>query len=295
MPKIDIGTSISSNYAGYEQLVSLYHQMKTYSDVTIDLDFSLNSWFEANLCAVLGAISLLMEKEGVRVTYSNMSRYLTDILTRNGFIGHNSNLFDIHNGTVVSFQRFKHNEDSAFNGYIKRELLSKSDFPKHSVLLGKRITESIFEIFENARTHGKCEFIHTCGQYYPRKSPARLDMTIVDIGQTIQKNVNDYHFDSKTFDACTAIDWAIKDGNTTKIGRTGGLGLNLILEFIKKNNGVMQIISSNGYWEYRGSRVNMNVLSNNFPGTIVNIEFNFDDSCFYLLKSELNLTPNDIF
>lgn len=39
--------------------------------------------------------------------------------------------------------------------YIKRELLSKSDFPKHSVLLGKRITESIFEIFENARISWK--------------------------------------------------------------------------------------------------------------------------------------------
>jgi hypothetical protein len=52
---------------------------------------------------------------------------------------------------------------------------------------------------------------------------------------------------------------------------------------------------SNGYWEYRGNRVRMNILKNNFPGTIVNIEFNFDDSCFYQLKSEVNLTMNDIF
>ena len=296
MPEIKIGTSIGSNYEGYEQLVSIYHQMKEYSDTTIYLDFSSNRWFEANLCAVLGAICLLMEKNRVKIACSNMSNSLIDILTRNGFIGSNYlDLPDNHNGTVVSFQRFKHNQANAFNGYIKRELLSKSDFPKHSLLLGKRITESIFEIFENARTHGKCEFIHTCGQYYPRKSPARLDITIVDVGQTIHKNVNDFHFPLEEFDACMAIDWAIKYGNTTKIGRTGGLGLSLILEFIKLNNGVMQIISSNGYWEYRGNRVRMNTLKNNFPGTIVNIEFNFDDSCFYQLKSEANLTMNDIF
>lgn len=122
-----------------------------------------------------------------------------------------------------------------------------------------------------------------------------MDITIVDVGQTIHKNVNDFHFPLKEFDACMAIDWAIKYGNTTKIGRTGGLGLSLILEFIKLNNGVMQIISSNGYWEYRGNRVRMGTLKNNFPGTIVNIEFNFDDSCFYQLKSEVNLTMNDIF
>lgn len=87
MPKIKIGTSIGSNYEGYEQLVSLYHQMKEYSNTTIDLDFSSNRWFEANLCAVLGSIGLLMEKNRVRITYSNMSNSLIDILTRNGFIG----------------------------------------------------------------------------------------------------------------------------------------------------------------------------------------------------------------
>lgn len=53
MPKIKIGTSIGSNYEGYEELVSIYHQMKEYSDTTIYLDFSSNRWFEANLCAVL--------------------------------------------------------------------------------------------------------------------------------------------------------------------------------------------------------------------------------------------------
>lgn len=295
MPIIKIGTSIGSDYGGYEQLISIYHQMKKYSSTTIYLDFSSNRWFEANLCAVLGAIGLLMEENEVKMSFSNMSNALIDILTRNGFIGSSQYLLGNHNGTVVSFQRFRHDQDSAFNGYIKRELLSKPDFPKHSILLGKKITESIFEIFENARTHGKCEFIHTCGQYYPRKSPARLDITIVDIGQTIHKNVNDFHSSSKRFDACMAIDWAMKYGNTTKIGRTGGLGLSLILEFIKLNNGVIQIVSSNGYWEYRGGRVRMNILKNNFPGTIVNIEFNFDDSCSYQLKSEANLTMNDIF
>ena len=89
MPRIKIGTSIGSNYEGYEQLVSLYHQMKEYSDTTVDLDFSSNRWFGANLCVVLGSIGLLMEKNRVKIICSNMSNSLIDILTRNGFIGNN--------------------------------------------------------------------------------------------------------------------------------------------------------------------------------------------------------------
>lgn len=129
MPKIKIGTSIGSNYEGYEQLVLLYHQMKEYSDTIIDLDFSSNRWFEANLCAVLGSICLLMEENRVRIAYSNMSNSLVDILTRNGFIGNNYlDLSDNHNGTVVSFQRFKHNQDNAFNGYIKESFFQNQTF-----------------------------------------------------------------------------------------------------------------------------------------------------------------------
>lgn len=36
------------------------------------------------------------------------------------------------------------------------------------------------------------------------------------------------------FSASEAIAWAVQYGNTTKVNRTGGLGLSLILEFIQK-------------------------------------------------------------
>lgn len=68
-------------------------------------------------------------KNRVKIICSNMSNSLIDILTRNGFIGNNYlDSSDNHNGTVVSFQRFKHNQDSAFNGYIKENFSQNQTF-----------------------------------------------------------------------------------------------------------------------------------------------------------------------
>lgn len=73
----------------------------------------------------------------------------------------------------------------------------------------------------------------------------------------------------------------------------GGLGLDIIFEFIKLNNGKIQIISSDGYWEYRKGNTETSIFTDYFPGTIANIEFNLDDSSIYALKEEISL--DDIF
>ena len=90
------------------------------------------------------------------------------------------------------------------------------------------------------------------------------------------------------------IEWALQYGNTTKTGNiSGGLGLDIILEFIKLNKGKIQIISSDGYWEYRKGESFTNNFPKAFPGTIANLEFNLDDPSRYRLREEISL--DDIF
>lgn len=273
--------------------------MSASKDPDIELNFENTSWFEANLAAVLGAIISLLNSRGYSVNFSNISHDITGILTRNGFLDSSSTYRrNISTDTIISFQQFTPTQDSAFNVYIRKELLSKKDFPKHSPSLGKCIGESIFEIFENARTHGKCEYIHSCGQYYPQNIPARLDMTIVDVGNTILNNVNNYFLTKslqQNLKAHEAIEWAIQEGNTTKTDRTGGLGLSILREFVKLNKGVLQFVSANGFWQYRNGHVYKREIPNAFPGTIVNVEFNFNDNSRYSLKNEPNISLDDIF
>ncbi|MEP5792061.1 MAG: hypothetical protein ABJ313_14080 [Cyclobacteriaceae bacterium] len=289
--KIDLISKVCSDFEGYEYLIQIFRSAESSRDKTITLIFTKNYWFEANLAAVLGAIVELLEAKGKKVHLYNIHPDVAKVLRKNRFLcdfGHLP-LPDTY-GTILSYQRFNPVDDDAFMDYIKSELLTKPDFPKHSPALGKKISQSIFELYENARTHGKCKQIHTCGQYYPNKAVPRLDVTIVDMGISIKKNVVDYL--KKTLTGGDAIEWAVQYGNTTKTGTiSGGLGLDIMFEFVKLNNGKVQIISSDGYWEFRRGETLRTNFRSTFPGTIVNIEFNLNDTTGYYLIEE---TPEDI-
>ncbi len=107
------------------------------------------------------------------------------------------------------------------------------------------------------------------------------------MGRTIQTNVNEYLHSNKT--GIESIEWALEENNTTKPKERnipGGLGLKLICEFARMNNGKVQIVSSDGYWQLTRKKADSFTLSYPFPGTIVNLEFNLDDQSFYYLKEE---------
>lgn len=280
---------VMSDFDGYNSLINLNYDISQNLDNEIILDFKNNTWFEANLFAILGAFRSLAEEQKKRVSIINLNTTLQSVIRRNKFLkGSGGVRAPVSKGTIVTYKKFTSYEDIEFMDYILNELLSKPAFPKHSKLLGKKINESIFEIFENARTHGHCKHIHTCGQYYPNKTIKRLDMTIVDMGNTIKANVND--FTHKNFSGSEAIEWALIDGNTTKTGDIpGGLGLNIIFEFIQLNKGKIQIVSSDGYWEYSKGETENKLFDHPFPGTIVNIEFNLDDKDYYQLIEEVSL------
>lgn len=287
--KFLIENKVMSNFEGYNSLINLSFAISQSPDNKIIIDFKSNKEFEANLSAILGAICSLAEEQKKTIVIINLNPFLQKVLRENKFLcGYGWESLPDNENTIITFRKFTPYTDIEFMDYIRDELLSKPDFPKLSRLLGKKINESIFEIFENARTHGHCKYIHTCGQYFSSESIKRLDMTIVDMGQTIKSNVNDYLHTNLS--GSEAIEWALAYGNTTKTGNIpGGLGLDIIFEFIKLNKGKIQIVSSDGYWEYRNGETENMLFDNPFSGTIVNIEFNLDDSDSYCLVEEVSL------
>jgi len=189
--------------------------------------------------------------------------------------------------TTVEYRKSKVSEVASFNGYLEKKLLSHNKLPNMSALLRKKIKESILEIFDNARAHGKCKFVYSCGQYYPRKG--RLDFTVVDIGRTIRKNVRDYS--QKKVSGKRALEWAVQKNTTTrKDNIPGGLGLCLIREFLSLNKGKIQIASADGYWYEKSGASRSEDLNVFFGGTAVNLEFNVNDTSSYCLSSETEET-----
>jgi hypothetical protein len=286
---IKFDNDIKTDFEGYQKLIDLGHKAKNSSDKIITFDFSNVYFFEANLCAVLGTIVEILETHGKEIKFVNFTNKVETILRKNEFLlPYDYGKIDDRYATSITYQKFNpmnKDEDDMFENYIKEQLLSKSDFPSHSKLLGKHITLRIFELYENARTHGSCHYIHACGQYFPKKSEKPLNVTIVDTGKNFQENVSDFF--KKNISAIEAIEWAMQDGHTTKTGDiSGGLGLDLIFQFIKHNKGKIQIISADGFWEWHRGTATKKTLNNPFNGTIANLRFNLNDTSHYSLKSE---------
>jgi hypothetical protein len=284
---------LRSNFNGYSVFTELLRYLFESTDPHHIISFERTEIFEANLSAILGAIRDNIIEQKKTIDYSDFRSFLKEVFEHNNFIESKSPyLGPPQKEAIISYMKFTPYKDIEFMDYVRNELLSKPNFPKHSKLLGKKIIESIFELFENARTHGNCKNIYTCGQIINEQDITRLDFTIVDMGITIKTNVNQYL--NANYSGADAIEWAIKSGNTTKTGEvSGGLGLDIIFEFIKLNKGRIQIVSSDGFLEYHENNFEKKSFSYPFHGTIANIEFNLNDKASYLLAEEISL--DDIF
>jgi hypothetical protein len=284
--KITLPAKLMSDEGGFGFIAQLYDQTKELGFDGLILDFKHTYWLEANLCAALGAILSRLQEEFVSVSFVDVNSSVERILSKNHFLSNFGSevLPDTHQ-TTIKFRKFKVSEEKAFKNYLDEELLSQPDLPNMSPLLKSKINKSIFEIFNNANIHGHCKHVFTCGQYFPQKK--RLAFTIADLGQTIKYNVN--HYLGKTLSGAEAISWAVEEGNTTKTGTIpGGLGLSLIRDFLKLNNGRIQIVSSNGYWEERKGVIFAKEFENTLTGTIVNLDININDHSSYVLSSEID-------
>lgn len=285
MVLLQFHNDMKSDFNGYDYFIKIIDIVKNLRDEDIIFDFKNVSFFEANLAAIFGVCLEILKSKKNSFKIINLDNNVETILRKNNF------LVELGYGIIVDsystslrYNKFAPNDDEGFNNYIKKHLLSKTDFPAISKQLYKEILRNIFEIYENARTHGKCDFIHTCGQFFPRKPNKPLHFTIVDKGINIKENVS--NFLNEDIDGSDAIEWAMKKGNTTKTETSGGLGLAVIFEFIKLNRGKIQIVSADGYFEFKNEVVTKEKMSSYFDGTIVTIIFNLNDKNYYSLVSE---------
>ena len=236
------------------------------------------------MCAPLDAVLSLIRDNIVEIQLEGMSDAVKRILQKNNFLEYwNIPSVRDSNGTVMPFRRFKVVEKTLFYSYLQ-QFMSGHSLPVMSELLKKRFIESLLEIFSNAAEHSQgASGIFVCGQYFPSKN--RLDFSIADAGIGFRGNVR-RRFGREDISSVAALEWALKEGNTTRTGVVGGLGLKLLQDFVKLNRGKLQIISRFAYHEYGEGKNSFEKLNYDFPGTCVNLEVNTADTSSYCLKSE---------
>ncbi len=280
MSSVSVG-NINSSLKGFSRLAALSATLDRYFLEQVALDFAGCTWFEANMCAPLGAV---LKSTPNTVTIRNLRPEIQGILSKNRFL--NNYGFPPQrdtNDTVMPYQQFSVRDNLLVPHYLN-EYLSGKGLPIMSQALSRSFKESTLELCNNAKDHAESEIgIFVCGQYFPRKQ--RLDFCIADAGIGIRRRIlKDLR---KKMTSEQAIQWALADGNTTRQGRSpGGLGLNLIREFIVMNQGHIQIVSDDGYWELSPKGETLKRLDASFPGTVINIEINTADRSSYRLTSE---------
>lgn len=282
---IRIPEQIENTFIGYQDISKMFDKTQNEEFENIIFDFKDCKWFNANLLSVFGALIDNLESKFNNINIINLNYDIKSVFKKNGFYSILKGIKSIdYWGTTMKYQKFKTMDEILFSKYLDSELFNKKSMPTMSSGLNKKIKENIFEIFNNAIIHSGCEYIYTCGQYYPQKK--RIDLSIVDIGKTIRDNVKG--FLNRNISGEDAIQWATEESNTTQVGEIpGGLGLKLLREFLLMNKGKLQIISDNGFWEERDKgMIEKKEIDICFPGTIVNLEINTSDEKEYRLNSE---------
>ena len=284
---------IRHDYTSFEALSHLYAQTKEMIFDDVEIDMRATNWFDADMCAVFGAILHSLRTRLNEVDLIHIPPSVEEILSKNGFLSHYGRAkIPDRWGTTITYQRFDLEDDHYFANYIEDELIHRSEIPEMSLGLLKKFRESIFEIFNNTVSHSRTKLgIFSCGQFFPRQD--LLDFTVADLGVGIRQNIRDFIGLDLSWEK--AIVWATEGNSTTRRDNLpGGLGLKILCDFIDLNRGCLQIVSHGGYWQRRDSEIVTKLLSYPFPGTVVNIEINTADTNIYQLTSE-ELNPDDIF
>ena len=138
------------------------------------------------------------------------------------------------------------------------------------------IVGRMWEIYNNAFEHSGTQIgVFSCGQYF--KGYSDLVLSVVDFGQGIPANVRGFFRQHAGEDqvsklsGASCLKWAFQAGNTTKIGEPAGSGLDLLKDFIRVNQGKLEVYSNDGYALINKERERYENRGLSFEGTLFHI------------------------
>lgn len=285
-------TSIQTSKSSHELLSEFAQFAQKLPDSVnrLIIDMSSVNFIASNQFAIFGSIlhSLKRSKPNIEIVMFGIQKNIANIIGKNGFYRH-LNLPKVQDqyNTVIPYKIFKTSEIIEYGNYLTTNLFSRKDLPNMSSTVRDNIRDYLLEIFKNASDHTDSQYIYTCGQYFSKSS--LLYFTLVDIGETIRYNVDMYYKNSIYPAPENALQWALIPGNSTiNDGSPRGLGLSLIQSFVKLNKGQFFIISENETYEITSKGERYDIMKNVFPGTIVTLAFNLNDTAMYVMENEVS-------
>lgn len=287
-----IKNDLQNGYNAHSQLCKLANELKETESTEISIDISRVRFIASNLFAVLGCIlaEFVIGNGENALLLSGINPTIRETTQKNGFCRHIGlkKIPDVHN-TVIPYRIFNVDEIIEYERYLTLSLFNRKDLPKMTKLVSDNIRDSLLELFKNVKDHTSSKKIYTCGQYFPKSN--LIFFTIVDSGETIPYNVEQYLIRTGSKIEGSSLQWAISEGTTTLESKgPRGIGLYLIKDFVLLNKGNFYIVSGNETYEITSKGDRYCSLEYPFPGTMVTIGFNLNDDATYCMSSEKNTT-----
>jgi len=253
----------------------------------VRFDFT-NCWFlRSNAVAFLGGLARHVESLGGSVIFdweTLRSNSVRANLCQNGFAGNFGYNAKAWSGHSIPYREEMEPDMNEIMDYLTYSWVGK--WVKVTDRLRDAISGRMWEIYSNAFEHSGTEVgVFTCGQHFRHHKD--LILTVVDFGRGIPSNVKAFlsqYVDETRVSKLSGADcmkWAFERGNTTSMGGVArGLGFDLLKEFVRVNQGKLEVYSNDGYAiiDKEGERFDNCYIS--FQGTVVHITLRCDEKLY---------------
>jgi hypothetical protein len=276
--------TLNDGASDFQQLFAIWSQANGYFE-DVCFDFSSCNFLRPNAVAFLGGLARLIESRLGSVTFdwsTIRSNAVMTNLCQNGFAGSFGYPSSSWNGNSIPYREDKSLDMNGIMDYLTYNWIGKG-WVHVSERLRDAIAGKMWEVYNNAFEHSGTEIgVFSCGQHYWRQND--LILSVVDFGQGIPAKIrnyvgNDPRAQSLPADAC--LRWAFARGNSTCPGDVArGLGLDLLKEFVRINQGKLEIYSNEGYAIVDNSGVRFENRAILFEGTVVHITLRCDENLY---------------
>jgi hypothetical protein len=262
-------SNIKSDFDGFNALSHFADDTANLERASLEVSLASLSAFDPNMSAPLGAVLSTIRDRSNAVSIVDVPPLLLALLAKNGFLprfGYRPP--EAPSATAVPYTHFRATDINRFYDYLDLHLPGKG-LPDQTNDFTLQFQQILGEVFVNAETHADSSLgVFVCGQFYPHKQ--RLVLSIADSGVTIPERVNRRF--RIFWPPLRALRWALVEGNTTKEGTPGGVGLKLLRDFIAANRGCVQIASGKAFWQYQADAEQFKELDHVLPATVVTVE-----------------------
>lgn len=253
----------------------------------IVFDFSSCNFLGPNAVVFLGGITRLIQSNNrhVSLAINTMLPKIQMNLQQNGFALMMGSGTAGWQGNSIPYREYvEPNKDTVLK-YLTDDWLGRG-WINVSQNLKNEIAGRMWEIFANAFEHSLSKIgLVCCGQYFKNKK--ELVLAVADFGVGIPSNVRRYR-GQPALQNGDAMQWAFQKGNSTRVdGGPGGVGLDILKDFVRVSKGSLAIYSHGGYAYIDQNSELYDNHAAHLGCTVVQVKLRCDDT-YYCLSNELD-------